>query len=73
MPVMDGYEVYHLMKEDPVTKNVPVIIVTGRGERKDRQLGMESANYNYLAKPFELEELLAKVREALLHHQSVKT
>jgi diguanylate cyclase (GGDEF)-like protein len=65
MPVMDGYEVYHLLKEDPRTKDIPVIIVTARGERKDRRLGMETASYNYFAKPFELEDLIAKVREVL--------
>lgn len=65
MPVMDGYEVYHLLKEDPMTKDVPVIIVTAKGERKDRQLGMENATYNYISKPFQLEDLLAKVREVL--------
>jgi signal transduction histidine kinase/GGDEF domain-containing protein len=68
MPVMDGYEVYHLLRENPATKDVPVIIVTAKGERKDRQLGLEGPTYNYLAKPFQIEELLAKVREALHHH-----
>lgn len=65
MPVMDGYEVYHLLREDPRTKDVPVIIVTAKGERKDRQLGMESASYNYVAKPFQIEDLLAKIRQVL--------
>ncbi len=64
-PVMDGYEVYHLLKEDPSTKEIPVIMITAKGERKDRQLGMESATYNYLPKPFQLEDLLAKVQEVL--------
>ncbi len=65
MPVMDGYEVYHVLKETPSTCTIPVIIVTAKGERKDRQLGMETASYNYIAKPFQLEDLLAKVREVL--------
>lgn len=65
MPVMDGYEVYHLLKENPKTRAIPVIIVTAKGERKDRQLGLNGAAYNYLAKPFEIEALLAKVREVL--------
>ncbi len=69
MPVMDGYEVYHLLREHPGTKDVPVIIVTAKGERKDRQLGLEGPTYNYLMKPFQIEELLAKVREVL--YQSV--
>jgi DNA-binding response OmpR family regulator len=70
MPVMDGYEVYHLLKENPKTKDIPVIIITAKGERKDRQLGIMSAPYNYVAKPFEIEELLAKVRDVL--QQSVR-
>ena len=69
MPVMDGYEVYHLLRENPATKDVPVIIVTAKEERKDRQLGLEGPTYNYLMKPFQIEELLDKVREVL--HQSV--
>ena len=66
LPLMNGYEVYHLLKEDPQTKDVPVIIVTADAERKDRQLGMERAPYNYVTKPFQLEDLLAKVRDVLV-------
>ena len=69
MPVMDGYEVSHLLREYPMTKDVPIIIVTAKGERTDRQLGLEGPTYNYLLKPFQIEELLAKVREVL--HQSM--
>jgi len=71
MPVMDGYEVYHLLKEHPRMRNVPVIIVTAKGERKDRQLGMESPTYNHIVKPFQVEDLLVKIRDVLLQHQSV--
>ena len=69
MPEMDGYEVYHLLKENPATKDIPVIIVTAKGERKDRQLGVEAAPYNYLTKPFLVEDLVGKVREVLQQHQ----
>ena len=72
MPVMNGYEVYHLLRETPATKDVPVIIVTAKGERKDRQLGLKSASYHYLVKPFQLEELFAKVREALLQQHEAR-
>ncbi len=68
MPVMDGYEVYHLLREDPHTRDIPVIIVTSKGERKDRQLGMESLSYNYVTKPFQFEDLLAKMQEVLQQH-----
>jgi two-component system alkaline phosphatase synthesis response regulator PhoP len=70
MPEMDGYEVYHLLKENPATRDIPVVIVTAKGERKDRQLGVEAAPYNYVTKPFLAEELVAKVRDVLQqHHQ----
>jgi signal transduction histidine kinase/GGDEF domain-containing protein len=72
MPVMDGYEVYHLLKENPRTKDIPVIIVTARGDRKDRQLGLQQhgSAYNYLTKPFQMDELIAKIHEVLLQQQS---
>jgi len=71
MPGMDGYEAYHLLKEDPRTKEVPVIIVTAKGERADVALGLEPATYNYIVKPFQLDDLLAKMHDVLLqHHQA---
>jgi len=42
-----------------------VLIVTAKGERTDRLLGMDSPTYNYVTKPFQLEELLAKVQHML--------
>ena len=65
MPVMDGYQVYHLLKETPKTRDIPVLIVTAKGERTDRLLGMDSPTYNYLTKPFELAELLGKIQALL--------
>ncbi len=65
MPVMDGYEFYHILKETPQFQHIPVLIITGRGQRKDRELGLGNARYNYLDKPFEVEDLLAKIRNIL--------
>ncbi len=65
LPVMGGYEVYHLLKENPATAQVPVIIVTAQQERKDRELGIEGPTYNYVPKPIDVNVLLAKVSEAL--------
>lgn len=72
MPVMNGYEVYHILKEDPKTKDTPVIIITAKGERKDRELGMDTSTYNYIAKPFQLEDLIAKVREVLVQSKTMR-
>jgi len=74
MPVMDGYELYHLLKEDPATAPIPVIIVTAKGERKDRELGLPaSAPYTYVTKPFQLEELVAKLQEVLQRQAQTPT
>jgi CheY-like chemotaxis protein len=70
MPVMDGYQVYHLIREDQRTKDIPILIVTAQGERLDRVLGIEQPTYHYIAKPFQIEELLAKM-QALLPPQPV--
>ncbi len=67
MPTMDGYEVYHLLKEDAQTRDTSVLIVTGKGERGDRKLGLDSASYNYITKPFAMDDLLTKMREMLAH------
>ena len=65
MPVMDGYQVYHLLKENPKTKDIPILMITGKGDRIDRVLGMEGPTYHYLFKPFRSEDLLAKIQELL--------
>ncbi len=72
MPVMDGYEVYHLLKENSSTKDIPVVIVTAKGERKDRQLGLEGSTYNYITKPFDIEELIGKIRSVLVQRRPAR-
>ncbi len=71
MPVMDGYELYHLLKENDRTKDIPVIIVTGKEERRDDAKGLDGPSYNYIAKPFQIEDLLAKIQEALRRSRAV--
>jgi len=67
---MDGYQVYHLLRENPQTRDVPVLVVTAQGERTDRLLGIEGPSYNYVIKPFEVEELLGKIQEMLAPRSS---
>ena len=70
LPVMSGYEVYHLLREDPATAQIPVIIVTAQAERKDRELGIEGPTYNFIPKPIEVDSLIDKVNQALLQRGS---
>ena len=62
LPDIDGISVCREMRRE---SNVPIIMVTGRGEKLDRVLGLEVGADDYVVKPFMLEELLARVRAHL--------
>jgi len=65
MPGMDGWEVCHKIKTDIATANVPVIMLTAKTEQEDRIRGLEGGANDYLTKPYEVEELMARVRNIL--------
>lgn len=69
MPEVDGYEVHRLLRADARTRDIPVIIVTAKGDQKDIQQELPHVTYHYLAKPFNLEDLLARIRDVLLQHR----
>lgn len=62
MPGIDGFEVLKRIRQ---TRSVPVIMLTARGEVTDRILGLELGADDYLAKPFEPRELVARIRSVL--------
>lgn len=61
MPRMTGFEALRALRGREETRDVPVILVTTRGEPANVEEGYESGCTDYLTKPFEPEELLAKV------------
>ncbi len=65
MPGMDGYEVCRRIKTDIATANVPVIMLTARSEQEDKIRGLTGGANDYLTKPYEPDELLARVRNIL--------
>jgi two-component system, OmpR family, phosphate regulon response regulator PhoB len=65
LPSMDGLEVCRLIRRQPATAHVPIIIVSARGEEVDRVLGLEMGADDYMVKPFSLKELAARCRAAL--------
>jgi two-component system, OmpR family, alkaline phosphatase synthesis response regulator PhoP len=62
MPRMDGFQTCRALRSRAETRNVPIILVTTRGEPHYVRQGFESGCTDYITKPFDGEELLAKVR-----------
>ncbi|MDD5231240.1 MAG: hybrid sensor histidine kinase/response regulator [Candidatus Marinimicrobia bacterium] len=66
MPGMDGYQVCEELKRDPETRDIPVIFLTARTESEDIVKGFEAGGVDYLTKPFNPHELLARVNTQIL-------
>jgi len=65
MPKMDGFEVCRKLKEDPVFKSTPIIMLSVKAEEKANDLGVLAGADDYMPKPFEPEILMAKIRKLL--------
>jgi len=65
MPKMDGREVCAKIKKDLLLRHVPIIMVTGRGDIRDKVGGIDAGADDYVVKPFEPQELLARIRMIL--------
>jgi DNA-binding response OmpR family regulator len=69
MPGMDGLEVCRRLRALPgEAARIPVLMLTGKGDAMDRIIGLELGADDYLAKPFEPRELLARIRAILRRH-----
>ena len=65
LPGMSGFEVARRLKAKDTTKNIPVIMVTAKGEEVDRVVGLELGADDYIVKPFSPRELVARVKALL--------
>ena len=65
MRVMDGYAVLKELKFDVKTRNIPVVMMSTKSEAADVAVGLEMGAIDYIRKPFEAPELIARVRAAL--------
>lgn len=69
MPDMDGYEVCRRLKSEKNYRNVPVIFISGLYDATDKVKGFDAGGVDYITKPFQFEELLARIEMHLdLHH-----
>nr|WP_221899033.1 response regulator transcription factor [Gordonibacter massiliensis (ex Traore et al. 2017)] len=61
LPEVDGLEILHLLREDPATKHLPVMMLTAKGTEFDTVSGLDAGADDYLAKPFGMMELVSRV------------
>ncbi|HZW05014.1 MAG TPA: response regulator [Anaerolineaceae bacterium] len=66
MPDLDGWDVYHQLKADEKTQQIPVIVITAKAQAIDRVLGLHIAKVDdYISKPFRPQELLESIDRVL--------
>lgn len=72
LPGIQGIEICKILRNDPKTTNLPIIMLTAKGEEVDKILGLEMGADDYITKPFSTRELLARVK-AVLRRSDKKT
>lgn len=65
MPVIQGHELCVKLKSDPRTSDIPVVMLTARGEEEDRLLGLDLGADEYVVKPFDIEQLDALLKRLI--------
>lgn len=65
MPIMDGLKLVSLMKNNPLYRDIPVVIITTEGAQEDREKGLALGAKAYLPKPIQTNNLLKIVKEIL--------
>ncbi|GAB4537044.1 MAG: hypothetical protein Kow0063_23270 [Anaerolineae bacterium] len=67
LPRMDGFSVMSNLKEDPDTQDIPIIVISAWPTADNRRRVREAGAQGFIAKPFQVEELVNLVRESLAH------
>lgn len=62
LPSMDGYEILRQLKADPQTSNVPVMMLTAKGQREDRETALKCGADLFVTKPFSNAEIVEAVQ-----------
>ncbi|MBA78285.1 MAG: phosphate regulon transcriptional regulatory protein PhoB [Tistrella sp.] len=65
LPKLSGPELCRQLRRDPETRNLPIIMLTARGEETDRVRGLDSGADDYVPKPFSPQEVVARIRAVL--------
>jgi len=65
LPGLDGFDVCRLLKSEPTTKHIPIVMLTAKGEEADIVTGLELGADDYITKPFSPKVLIARIRAVL--------
>ncbi len=68
---LGGENGFDLVREIRATRNVPIVMITGKGDTIDRVVGLELGADDYITKPFQLREVVARVRAVLRRYDSI--
>ncbi len=68
LPEIDGFEICKLLRRDPNTAAIPIIMLTAKAAEIDRVLGLELGADDYLTKPFSPRELVLRIKKLLARH-----
>ena len=71
LPKVDGYQVCQTLKGNPITSVIPIIMVTALNATPQKVMGIEYGADDYIEKPFDLEELLPRIRMVMRRAQAV--
>ncbi len=71
MPEVDGYTVAQRIRQNPETKNVPILMLTALSQLNDKVRGFDIGVDDYLVKPFEMEELKVRIRAILKRSRQI--
>jgi diguanylate cyclase (GGDEF)-like protein len=73
LPDMNGYEICRLLKNDTRTSHIPIIMLTSKGQVEDKVTGLEAGAEDYITKPFDNLELIARVKTHLRRAKQQKS
>ena len=62
---LDGYKVCRLLKSEEKYKHIPILMLTAKVQQKDKAMGREAGVDEYIGKPFDIDELVQKVKSYL--------
>jgi two-component system, OmpR family, response regulator MprA len=65
LPDLDGLEVLNRLRSNPTTRDIPILMLTAKDDVRDRVTGLQQGADDYLAKPFDFAELVARIRAVL--------